>query len=110
MLSHLLVTEQELLASRNWTTIVLDEAHTIKNCDTQTSQGAAVFLEGGRRKRDGYGLPATPEMNYIGILASTDPVALDNACLDLVFNYNTTAGDNAVSLRLFFLAAVCHNI
>lgn len=36
----LLVTEEELLASRTWTTVVLDEAHTIKNRDTQTSKGA----------------------------------------------------------------------
>lgn len=45
------------------------------------------------------GHPASPEMNDIGILASTDPVALDKACLDLVFNYNSTAGDNAVPLQ-----------
>ena len=45
------------------------------------------------------GHPATPEMNDIGILASTDPVALDKACLDLVFNYNSTTGDNAVPLQ-----------
>ena len=38
-------------------------------------------------------------MNDIGILASTDPVALDKACLDLVFNYNSTTGDNAVPLQ-----------
>lgn len=30
--------------------------------------------------------PAQPDMHDIGILASTDPVALDKACLDLVFN------------------------
>ena len=45
------------------------------------------------------GHPASPEMNDIGILASTDPVALDKACLDLVFNYNSTTGDNAVPLQ-----------
>ena len=32
---------------------------------------------------DGY--PAEPDMHDIGILASTDPVALDQACLDLVY-------------------------
>ena len=37
------------------------------------------------------GHPASPEMKDIGILASTDPVALDKACLDLVFNYNSTS-------------------
>ena len=45
------------------------------------------------------GHPATPEMNDIGILASTDPVALDKACLDLVFNYDSTTGDNAIPLQ-----------
>ena len=38
-------------------------------------------------------------MHDIGILASTDPVALDKACLDLVFNYNSTTGDDAVPLQ-----------
>jgi len=42
--------------------------------------------------------PAKPEMNDIGILASTDPVALDQACLDLVFNYPSTDDDNAAAL------------
>lgn len=39
--------------------------------------------------------PAAPEMNDIGILASLDPVALDKACLDLIFNHVSTDGDNA---------------
>ena len=30
----------------------------------------------------------------MGILASTDPVALDQACLDLVFNHKGQAGDD----------------
>ena len=42
--------------------------------------------------------PALPEMNDVGILASTDPVALDKACLDLIFNYNSTQGDDAQPL------------
>jgi uncharacterized Fe-S center protein len=41
------------------------------------------------------GSPASPKMNDIGILASTDPVALDKACLDLVFNHQSVAGDDA---------------
>ena len=32
------------------------------------------------------GNPAEPDMHDIGILASTDPVALDQACIDLVYN------------------------
>lgn len=45
------------------------------------------------------GSPARPEMKDIGILASTDPVALDKACLDLVFNYKSTSGDDATALQ-----------
>ena len=40
---------------------------------------------------DGY--PAKPKMKDIGILASTDPVALDQACVDLV--YQQKDGDGA---------------
>ena len=39
-----------------------------------------------------------PELMDKGILASTDPVALDRACLDLVFNHESVAGDNAEPL------------
>lgn len=31
------------------------------------------------------GNPAEPDMHDIGILASIDPVALDQACIDLVY-------------------------
>ena len=44
------------------------------------------------------GNPHAPQMKDIGILASTDPVALDKACLDLVFNHQNTSGDNATPL------------
>ena len=44
------------------------------------------------------GHPAAPEMRDIGILASTDPVALDRACLDLVFNHQNTTGDSNAAL------------
>lgn len=42
--------------------------------------------------------PADPEMGDIGILASTDPVALDQACVDLVFEYPSSEGDDASAL------------
>ncbi len=42
--------------------------------------------------------PAAPEMKDIGILASLDPVALDQACVDLVFNYSSQEGDDASAL------------
>ena len=44
------------------------------------------------------GNPAKPQMKDIGILASLDPVALDKACLDLVFNHANTTGDTSAPL------------
>ncbi len=44
------------------------------------------------------GQPSAPQMKDIGILASLDPVALDKACLDLVFNHVSAAGDNSAPL------------
>ena len=37
--------------------------------------------------------PSEPDMHDIGILASTDPVAVDKACIDLV--YEQQDGDGA---------------
>ena len=45
------------------------------------------------------GHPAAPHLKDIGILASTDPVALDQACLDLVFNHADSTGDDAKPLQ-----------
>ena len=56
----LLVTEGELLALRTWTTIVLDEAHSIKNRDTQTSK-AAMQLKANFRLM----LTGTPLQNHL---------------------------------------------
>ena len=44
------------------------------------------------------GKPASPELLDMGILASTDPVALDKACLDLIFAHESKEGDNAAPL------------
>lgn len=44
------------------------------------------------------GNPHAPELKNIGILASTDPVALDQACLDLVYNHKNTEGDDNTAL------------
>jgi len=44
------------------------------------------------------GHPHAPEMKDIGIFASLDPVALDKACLDLVFNHKSTEGDDSKAL------------
>lgn len=40
------------------------------------------------------GHPAKPELQDMGILASLDPVALDQACIDKVFNYKGKPGDD----------------
>ena len=40
------------------------------------------------------GHPAKPELQDMGIMASLDPVAVDQACLDKVFNYNGKPGDD----------------
>lgn len=42
------------------------------------------------------GNPAEPDMHDIGILASTDPVALDQACIDLVY---ASDSEESASLR-----------
>lgn len=45
------------------------------------------------------GNPQHPMIKDYGIMASTDPVALDKACLDVVFNYDSKEGDTAVPLQ-----------
>ena len=40
------------------------------------------------------GHPAKPELLDMGIMASLDPVAVDQACLDKVFNYQGKPGDD----------------
>ena len=43
--------------------------------------------------------PAAPEMADFGILASLDPVALDQACVDMVFN-SSDPGKHALVERI----------
>ena len=40
------------------------------------------------------GNPAKPELKDMGIMASLDPVAVDQACLDMVVNYRGKTGDD----------------
>jgi len=56
----ILVTEEELLSGKKWNTIVLDEAHTIKNRNTKMSK-AAMQLEGDFRLL----LTGTPLQNHL---------------------------------------------
>lgn len=59
----LLVSEGETLAAREWTTVCLDEAHTIKNRDTKSS-AAAMKLRAANRII----LTGTPIQNHLGEL------------------------------------------
>lgn len=62
------------------------------------SMAAAAQAVHNYFKQDGKNIVYINVMNDVGILASTDPVALDKACLDLIFNYNSTQGDDAQPL------------
>lgn len=42
--------------------------------------------------------PEAPQLCDMGIMASTDPVALDQACLDMVFRHKDTEGNTAQPL------------
>ena len=42
--------------------------------------------------------PQDPKLKDYGILASTDPVALDQACLDIIFGWDSKPGDTAQPL------------
>lgn len=44
------------------------------------------------------GNPHSPELLDLGIMASLDPVALDRASLDMVFNHENVSGDDATAL------------
>lgn len=44
------------------------------------------------------GHPAKPVLKDMGILCSLNPVALDKACVDLVFTHNSTADDDSQPL------------
>lgn len=44
------------------------------------------------------GTPEAPALKDMGIAASLDPVAVDKACLDMVFNHVSTEGDDSAPL------------
>lgn len=57
----LLVTEQKLIADKEWQIVILDEAHTIKNKDTKSSK-ATMSLQAKFRLI----LTGTPIQNHLG--------------------------------------------
>ena len=46
------------------------------------------------------GHPAAPELKDMGIAASLDPVALDQACIDMVFNHASTVATALISFPM----------
>ena len=75
------------------------------------AQGVHEYFDGGKRilyinvmnnlsvDCDCDSHPADPQMKDVGILASLDPVALDKACLDLVFGHTDSNGDDSKPLQ-----------
>ena len=54
------------------------------------------------------GNASAPCMKDIGILASTDPVAIDKACLDIIYNSSNNLIIKSFFLKLPYLLKVCH--
>ena len=48
---------------------------------------------------DRFGMVKLVALKDMGILASTDPVALDQACIDLVLGQEQTADNDVASMR-----------
>ena len=74
----------------------------------EAGKGVCDYLDGGKKIAfvnvmnrlsvdcDCDGNPAEPEMADIGILSSLDPVALDQACIDLVYEQKNGDGKSLV--------------
>ena len=61
---------------------------------TENQDGFLESMAAAAQAGDCDGNPAEPKLKDMGILASLDPVALDKACLDLVFNHKAAPGDD----------------
>ena len=69
--------------------------------DQMAKKGGAAFITVLNKlsvDSDNCGLPAPSEMNDVGICASLDPLALDQACMDIIFTCPRTEGNSASSL------------
>ena len=81
----------------------------------EAAKSVSDYLEHGRRivyvnvmnrlsiDCDCNGHPAEPDIHDIGILSSKDPVALDQACVDLI---NVAAGNHSFVRRMTQLNAI----
>lgn len=90
----------------NWTSVEQDDflesmaasAQSVHNYFKQPGKNIIYINVMNNMSVDCDGNPSAPCLRDIGILASTDPVALDQACLDLVFNHTNSNGDDAKPL------------
>lgn len=70
-------------------------------CDYMGNENGIAFVSVMNRISidcDCDGHPHEPELKDIGILASTDPLAIDQAGIDMIYAYKNSAGDSAQSL------------
>lgn len=70
-------------------------------CDYMGNENGIAFVSVMNRISidcDCDGHPHEPELRDIGILASTDPLAIDQAGIDMVYAYKNSVGDSAQSL------------
>lgn len=70
-------------------------------CDYMGNEKGIAFVNVMNRISidcDCNGRPHEPEMKDIGILASTDPLAVDQAAIDMIYTYRNKEGDSAKSL------------
>lgn len=70
-------------------------------CDYMKNEQGIAFVSVMNRISidcDCDGHPHEPELNDIGILASLDPLAIDQAGIDMIYTYQNKAGDSAQSL------------
>ncbi len=75
--------------------------HDFMNAKSEAGEPRVVYINVMNNLSvdcDCNGHPEAPQMKDVGILASLDPVALDKACLDLVFNHHSSEGDNSTPL------------
>lgn len=88
-----------------------DDQDGFIECMAAAAQAVHNYFDGGKKilyinvmnnlsiDCDCNGRPAAPQMKDVGILASLDPVALDKACLDIVFGHDSKEGDTSEPLK-----------
>lgn len=91
----------------NWTSVEQDDflesmaasAQSVHNYFKQPGKNIIYINVMNNMSVDCDGNPSAPCLRDIGILASTDPVALDQACIDLVLSQEQTADNDVASMK-----------